>query len=88
MRLLNTDVRGSRNDYYGSRFDSDVSLPDEFCFAPRRVRYSFVRSVFKLTAVYVIVVHKTQKPLKGETASYRIILSSPLSCTNSPNNWK
>lgn len=41
----------------------------------------------KLTVVYVIVVQQKQKALKGETAYYRI-LNSPLSCTNSPDNWK
>jgi hypothetical protein len=87
MRLLNTDVRGSCNDYYVTRCDSVVSLPDKFYFAPRRVRYSFIRSVFKLTVVYAIVVHKSQKSLKGGTAFYRI-LSSPLSYTNSPSKWK
>jgi hypothetical protein len=57
MRLLNTDVRGSLNDYYDNRCDSDVSLPVKFCFPPNPVRYSFIRSAFKLTVVYVIVVH-------------------------------
>jgi hypothetical protein len=57
MRLLNADVRDSLNDYYDSRCDSDVSLPDKFCFPPKPVRYSFIRPVFKLTVVYVIVVH-------------------------------
>lgn len=56
MRLYNTDVRGSRNDYYDSRCDSVVSFLGKFYFAPRHVRYSFIRFVFKLIVVYVIIV--------------------------------
>jgi hypothetical protein len=51
MRLLKTDVLGSLDDYYDGRCNSNVSLSDKLYFPPKHVRYSFIRSVFKLTVV-------------------------------------